>query len=387
MNAAFSRVIVFSTDDHLYPAGGAEQAFGNIASRMPDVQFDLICARLRRHTPSYEEVGNVRIHRIGVGVPKIDSILLALTGHRTARRIMRGAKCDLVWSIMASYGAFAAVRFARATGTPFLLTLQEGDSFEHIAKRTRYVRKSFRQIFERATALHAISRHLLAWGVSMGYRGDAKAVIPNGVDIALYQKTFSIEERGETRASFGFPRDAFVLFTSSRLEPKNGIEDVIEAMQLLPDDVCFVICGSGSLSERIEGKIRKYGLSHRVAMKGFVDPQSLPLLMSVSDVFIRPSLSEGLGTAFLEAMAARLLVVGTGEGGIPDFLENERTGFVVRTHDPAHIAEVVTTIMHLPNERREEVRARAAEMVSTTYDWNLIATEMRTLMEKVSTRT
>lgn len=378
-----SRVLVFSTDDHLYPAGGAEQAFGQIASRIPDVHFDLICARLRRHSLRYEEVGNIRIYRIGIGIPKIDTLMLALFGQSTARRLARSTAYDLVWSIMASYGAFAAVRFVKKNNTPFLLTLQEGDSFEHIKQRTRFFRTSFRRIFETATALHAISRHLLAWGVAMGYAGNVAEVIPNGVAIASYKKSFTAEEIETTRQSFGFPRDAFVLFTSSRLEVKNGIEDVIQSLKLLPDSVCFVICGSGSLGDRIDEMVREHGLSHRVARKGFVEPSELPLLMRASDAFIRPSLSEGLGTAFLEAMAARLLVIGSSEGGIPDFLADGSTGYTVRTHDPAHIAEVVTKIIKMPHEQKEEIRERAESMVEATYDWDLIAVSIHTLMKRV----
>ena len=62
------RVLVFSTDDFLYPAGGAEQALGNIVKRLPDVEFDLICAKLRRGVKGYERVGNVSIYRMGFGI-------------------------------------------------------------------------------------------------------------------------------------------------------------------------------------------------------------------------------------------------------------------------------------------------------------------------------
>ena len=122
------KVAIFSTDDFLPPAGGAELAVKEIAQRCPDVSFDLVCARLRRSSSRVQTVGNVTIHRIGIGVPRLDGILLALWGARYVRRLHRERPFDVVWAVLASYGAWAAHRFATSAGLPFLLTLQEGKS-------------------------------------------------------------------------------------------------------------------------------------------------------------------------------------------------------------------------------------------------------------------
>lgn len=379
-----NRVLVFSTDDYLYPAGGAEQAFGNIAARLPQVTFDLVCAKLRPGTRGYEEVGNVRIHRMGFGVPRLDGFIVALFGHFCAYKLMRKYSYDFMWSIMASYGGFAAVRVKRKTGIPFLLTLQEGDSLEHIYQRVRFVRRSFNRIFEVADGIQAISTFLLEWGRKMGYRGGRGVVIPNGVDVAAFTKRFSDEEKQSTRHSFGFPPNAFVLITSSRLEKKNGIKDVVDALVLLPESVCFVVCGSGSLEEDIRAQVTRLGLDSRVRFMGFVPPQRLPLLLKSSDTFIRPSLSEGLGNAFLEAMAARIPVIGTPVGGIPDFLTNRETGFVVNSEDPKSIAEAIVSIRALSRENRVALLDRAESQVIGRYDWDRIAHEMETYFNDIA---
>ncbi len=379
-----NRVLVFSTDDHLYPAGGAEQAFGNITERLPHITFDLICARLRRHSLRYEEVKNVRIHRIGFGVPRIDGILLALIGQFSAYRLMKKFEYDLVWSIMASYGAFSAVRIKKKKRLPFLLTLQEGDSFEHIYSRVKYVRGLFNEIFNVADGIQAISRYLLSWGKEMGYEKNHGVVIPNGVAIDAFTKQFTDEEIQEKRKSFGFPDTAFVLMTSSRLEKKNGVGDVIKSLALLPSDVCFVICGSGSLDGEIHAMVKQNNLDSRVRFMGFVDPKELPLLMKASDAFIRPSLTEGLGTAFLEAMAAHILVIGTRAGGISDFLENEKTGFVVEIENPKSIAETVQRIMSCDNETKQKILNSAERTIRETYNWDVVTVRMENLFNTLT---
>jgi glycosyltransferase involved in cell wall biosynthesis len=266
-------ILIFSTDDHLYPAGGAENAMGEITKRMPDATFDLVSAKLRPHVSSEEQVGNVHIYRIGFGIPKLDGILLALFGHWRALRLHRHKPYDAVWSIMASYGAFSAVRVVRRTSLPFLLTLQEGDPIDEILHRVRFVRRQFNEIFTSAGMVQTISTYLRDWAVRMGSR--RVQVVPNGVDISAFTAPVSDAERAEVRTSFGFPEDAFVLITSSRLEKKNGVGDIIEALPMLPESVCLVICGGGSLHESLVARVAELGLTSRVKFLGMVPIQKL----------------------------------------------------------------------------------------------------------------
>jgi glycosyltransferase involved in cell wall biosynthesis len=383
------RILIFSTDDHLYPAGGAENAMGEITKRMPDVTFDLISAKLRPHVSREEQVGNVHIYRIGFGIPKLDGILLALFGHRLALRLHRQQPYDAVWSIMASYGAFSAVRVVRRTSLPFLLTLQEGDPIDEILHRVRFVRRQFNEIFARAGTVQAISNFLKDWAVRMGSRGRLE-VVPNGVDITAFTTPQSEDVRARTRASFGFPSDAFVLITSSRLEKKNGVGDIIEALPMLPESVCLVVCGGGSLHDSLVARVTTLGLTSRVKFLGMVPITELPPLLHSSDAFIRPSLSEGLGNAFLEAMAARLPTIGTPVGGIPDFLIENVTGFLCAPENPESIRDTVRKVMGLPREERDRIVQRGYTRVVETYNWDTIARTMRTLFTDLihgSTRT
>lgn len=380
------RILIFSTDDHLVPAGGAEQAFGNIAKRLPHIQFDLICGKLRKGSKPYEVDGNITIHRMGFGVPKIDGIILALFGHYCAYKLMKKHQYDLLWSIMASYGAFAAVRVKKKTGTPILLTLQEGDSFEHIYDRVKLVRNSFNEIFQTADGIQAISQYLLRWGREMGYKGTNDKVIPNGVAVDVFTKDFDPQVIRENRSSFGFPEDALILITSSRLEKKNGVGDVVAALAKLPEHVCFVVCGSGSLEEGIRKQVHDLGLEKRVKFMGFVDPQELPLLMKSSDIFIRPSLTEGLGNAFLEAMAAEIITVGTNAGGIPDFLVDGETGFLVEIENPESIARTIEKIAALDQETKARIQDKAKALIVERFNWDVVARDMEEMFNTIAHR-
>ena len=377
-------ILIFSTDDHLYPAGGAESAMGEITKRSPDHEFDLVCARLRRSAKKEETIGNVHIYRVGFGIPKLDGLILAFFGHRKALALHKHRKYALVWSIMASYGAFSAVRVKQRTGIPFLLTLQEGDDIEEILHKVRFVRRQFNEIFASADALQPISRFLRDWGMNMGFKGAYSDVVPNGVDVSAFTKEFSEQELQETRQSFGFPSDATIVITSSRLEKKNGVGDVIEALTLLPKDVCFVVCGDGSLKSVLEKKVEDLGLRDRVRFSGYLPIEELPKLLKASDIFIRPSRTEGLGNAFLEAMAAGLPTIGTPVGGIPDFLTEGETGFLCKPGDPVSIKETILKTAALTESRKKALQDRAKELVLRAYNWELIAKKMNDLFEALT---
>ncbi len=159
---------------------------------------------------------------------------------------------------------------------------------------------------------------------------------------------------------------------------------MIAALALLPPEVCFVVCGSGSLEEHIHEQVKKLKLESRVCFMGFVDPKNLPRLLKSSDVFIRPSYTEGLGNAFLEAMAARVITVGTNEGGIPDFLTDHGTGFVVETGKPESIQNVIEKIRSIDSDKRQDILNRAEIMVRERYNWASIAQKMNDLFQSIS---
>jgi glycosyltransferase involved in cell wall biosynthesis len=120
-----------------------------------------------------------------------------------------------------------------------------------------------------------------------------------------------------------------------------------------------------------------------VRFLGEVAHAEIPKYLQASDIFIRASRSEGMGNSFVEAMAAGLPVVGTQEGGIADFLFDEKrnpdkpiTGWAVDKNSPEQIAEAVTDVMSHPEKVRAVV-ATAKAMVIEQYDWDIVARDMR----------
>ena len=104
----------------------------------------------------------------------------------------------------------------------------------------------------------------------------------------------------------------------------------------------------------------------------------------MADVFVRPSLSEGLGISFLEAMACGTAVIATSVGGIPDFLEYGVTGWFCEPKNFKSIAEKINYVLDENNKDEVgRVVERARRMVGEKYDWDKIALRMGEIFKKI----
>jgi glycosyltransferase involved in cell wall biosynthesis len=417
------RVLIFSLAYYPRFVGGAEIAIKEITDRIgrntyvdTGIEFDMITLRFDTTLPRFERIGNVNVYRIGWTRPNPTSdellrfplylvkVFYSPLAAWKAFKLDRERQYDAVWCMM-SYMGFAALflnflqRFFRRnkTETPFIVTLQEGDSIEHVTGRSRIrmVAPLYRLVFRRAATVQAISHYLAEFARSMGYEGKTE-VVPNGVDLELFTRRLSDTETFELKTSLGKKYTDTFLITTSRLVPKNGIADLIRSLPYLPFEVKLLIAGDGpqeielkelALSQGLlggQGDISKHSseASDRVRFLGFIPHADLYKYLRVSDIFIRPSLSEGFGNSFVEAMAADLPVIATPVGGIPDFLEDKVTGVFCEPENPQSIARAVEKI--LSNLiLRDSIIGNAHRMVAERYDWSLIAREMR---EKVFER-
>lgn len=370
MNFRRKIVLIFSTA-YVPAIGGAERAVEEITKRLGDqYSFVLVTARLSSALPRREQIGMVDVFRIGIGTPMFDKILLAFFGARAGERALGGKIADTVWGIMASYGGLAALRYKeKHPSTRFLLTLQEGDDISHIARRARWLGSRFKSIFARADAVQAISRYLAQWAQVMGTQALV-TVVPNGVDIEKFNPP--VGGRSSTSVK---------LITTSRLVKKNAVDDSIRALAHLPKHVVLEVVGDGVERDNLENLVRSLNLSGRVHFRGNIFPEDIPQALANADIFVRPSLSEGLGNSFLEAFAVGLPTIGTPVGGIPDFLIDGETGWFAEPRNPESIAACVRYILDPAHkEHVDRVTTAARALVETTYTWESVAGQLKTLL-------
>ena len=405
------KVLIFSLQ--YYPlVGGAEVALKEITDRVEDIEFHMVTLRFDADAPKEERIGNVFVHRVGWGrrgltyaqsfspAVYLSKVFFVPLAALAARRLHQVHRFDGFWAMM-SYMLFPIV-LLRWSGirVPYLLTLQEGDPFERVFNRPHILlfRPLLKYGFVHASAVQAISSFLSKWAKLAGYPGTPE-IIPNGyINESRHNNPvwFSVNPGEQERRVFWKNQGGFnvtktnkILITASRLVHKNAIDDVISALPRLPKEVIFVILGDGNEKEKLEEQAARLGVSDRVFFCGQVKNTAVLYYLHASDIFIRPSRSEGMGNSFIEAMAAGLPVIGTQEGGIADFLyDAERnpgkvpTGFAVDRDAPEQIAKRVAYILEHPGEVAKTVE-NAKKLAKERYDWDHIASQMHALLLRV----
>lgn len=387
------RILIFSLIYYPYSIGGAEVAIKEITDRLNPLEFDfhMVTLRLDSNSPRTEKVGNVTVHRVGFSGKgkntydlfkfpwKLNKYLLVLTGFFKALILHKKYNYDAIWSMMATYNSFAAVLFKIfRPKVKYILSLQEGDPLKHMKKRALPLYPLFKDIFIKADHIQAISNYLKDYALEMGYKGEV-SVIPNAVDFSHFSKIDDGKVE-EIKSEYNKKDDDFWLITTSRLVYKNAVDDVIRALALLPSNVKFFILGTGPDQEKLEILVDELEVADRVYFLGHIDHDVMPFYLQASDVFVRPSRSEGFGCSFPEAMAAGLPVIATAEGGIVDFLFHKETGLICGTNDPTDLALKVGMYMK-DIDLREEIIDKSREMVKEKYNWNLVSEQMRKLFK------
>jgi glycosyltransferase involved in cell wall biosynthesis len=385
------KALIFCLSYYPHLVGGAEVAVKEMTDRLgANYEFDMVT--LYAGKSRFERIGNVNVYRVGphikiMGntVPRISYLVkfyYAAAAFFKGLALHRKRKYDFIWSIMASFNGFSALFFKIIhPKVPFLLNLQEGDTAEHIKKSTSVMFPVYRQIFKRVDYIQAISTFLEKYGKEMGAVCPS-IVIPNGVDFKFFSEKPTPSQVKALQHELGIDPNDTVLITTSRLVQKNAVGDSIEALSYLPESVKLLVLGTGPLESMLKEKTRLLRLDHRVQFAGFVPNRELPVYLHSSHIFVRPSLSEGMGVSFIEAMAAGLPVIATKVGGIPDFLFDKKTGLFCDVSNPKSVAEKAELLLK-NKELRNTIIENAREMVKGKYDWDFISGQMKEVFEKL----
>ncbi|MBI5458031.1 glycosyltransferase family 4 protein [Candidatus Kaiserbacteria bacterium] len=409
------RILIFSLAYFPKYIGGAEVAIKEITDRNPDIEFHMVTNRFDAALPKVEKIGNVLIHRIGIarrGASMSDLRKWPLNLNKPLFQFLAAWKAfslhrthhyDAIWAMMAHSSGIPAIIFKLLhPRVPYILTLQEGDRLEKIERMMVPLWPLFTRVFKRADVVQTISTFLGRWAHRRGFTGRLE-VIPNGVDVAHFSRKEMPTVIDALKDSLGKRMGDVFLITTSRLVRKNGIDVVIKALPLLPEHVRFIVLGVGPDDLTLKRLARECKVPERVRFMGEVANTDIPKYLHASDIFVRPSRSEGMGNSFVEAFAAGLPVIGTQEGGIADFLFDPekirasanshgageertqefgapspeyKTGWAVDTDSPEQVAEAVRDIMEHPEKVRAVV-ATAHALAVEKYDWNTVAKDMR----------
>jgi glycosyltransferase involved in cell wall biosynthesis len=173
---------------------------------------------------------------------------------------------------------------------------------------------------------------------SFRIEGHKFRVVHNAVPALTFSQARATGLRAALTGSSGRP----LIFTAARLERQKGLDYLLAAAALVPGAM-FALAGDGSERPRLEREARRLGVEDRVIFLGH--RTDIPDLLASCDVFVLPSLFEGLPLSVLEALAAGKPVVATSIGGTDEIVSDGETGLLVPPADSHALAEAVRTLL------------------------------------------
>lgn len=195
-------------------------------------------------------------------------------------------------------------------------------------------------------------------------------VIPNGVDLERFGAHRSNTEPVAIRATLGIPADAFLVGAVARLEPEKGHRYLLmawpEIARALPD-ARLLLVGEGSLGAVLRAQASSLAAPAREHVVFAGGQTDVVALTQALDLAVLPSLREAQGIALLEAMAARVPVVASAVGGIPETIWDWRDGLLVPPADPDALAAAVIRVSRDAGMRRS-LSAAGRRRVEDRFD-------------------
>jgi glycosyltransferase involved in cell wall biosynthesis len=382
------RILIFSLAYYPHTVSGAEAAIKEITDRIDDIEFHMVTLRYNNQLPSTEKIGNVLIHRIGISTknPSIEDLgklpldinkpLYQFTAPIKGIMLHRKYKYDAIWSMMAHSAGVPGVIFKMLSPkTKFALTLQEGDPTDYIERTMKPLSFLFTNAFIKADVVQVISNHLGDWARRRGTKEANIELIHNGANPKSLKPDAQPADLDKLKQKFNKKEGEIFLVNTARLVHQKANNNTIQALAKLPDNIKLLLVGDGAEKSMLKNLSKELNLEDRVIFAGQVDRSEVSKYRQISDIFVCPSRNEGLGNAFLSAMALHLPVVATQEGGLKEFI-SDKTAWVVDKDSPDQIVKAIQDIINNP-VKVKTITNTAHQMVIEEYNWDLVARNMR----------
>ncbi len=374
-----------------YPplGGGAANATQYIFeefSRFPEIEIELITSSIDKNYSQEKIRGNIVIHRLPIGKnsenlhyqSQKDLLIYSWKAFFFCRRLLKKKKFDLSHSFFTVPCGFLSFLFWKKYHLPYIVSLRGADVpgySERFSFLYKIITPLIKKIWKESSFVIANSQGLK--DLAKISAPDQKiGVIHNGVDIQEFQPKNKIGQD-----------NIFRLVCISRLTQRKGIEYLIEAVSLLSEkypDIKLILAGEGDAKKELEEKAQKLALKNKIEFLGRVPHEKVATIYATSDVFVLPSLNEGMSNTMLEALASGLPLIATDTGGTRELVSENENGFIVKMKDARDIAEKVEKLIQDPEQK--ELMSQKSRQKAEEMSWKKVAEKYFEFYEKTKTK-
>jgi glycosyltransferase involved in cell wall biosynthesis len=360
--------------------GGGGEASYQIAKALADREHEVdILTTGWRGLPPEDVVDDLRVYRVPVvGRAELATASLASmlsfvpSGVARGFGVLRNKRYDILNTHFAIPSGPTGVILSRLFGTPQVLTVIGGDIYDPTKRLSPSSNALLRAVVRRVLDSSA---HVIAISEDIKNRAERDLHCETAIDVIHYGLTPPrFQER--SRRELGFPEDEVILISIGRLVRRKALGDVLLALSRLEESrLRLLIIGEGPEEEHLREMARTLGLSKQVEFMGAVWGERKFQYLAAADMFVLPSLHEGFGLVFLEAMHCGLPVIASSSGGQTDFLKDGETGYLVPVGEVESLAQSIRRLAadealrrQMSEFNREYVKAFHISGVAERYE-------------------
>jgi glycosyltransferase involved in cell wall biosynthesis len=319
--------------------GGAERQVQSLAPRLRARGVDVrIVSRQYDNLPRYEEMEGVPVYRLPMWGPKfLTSLLYSMLSLPLLRRL----RPDVLHAHELLSPASTALLAKRSMNIPVAAKILRGGVLGDIDKLQgrRSGRMRLSLLKRDVDAFVVISQEIDQELAELGVEPERRAFIPNGVDTDRFVPV-PLSEKKRLRTQLGISPDGPVAVFTGRLSEEKRVDQLLRVWKTVREQysqASLLVVGSGTEEARL-----KQLAGPGVQFCGLVD-DVVPYLQT-ADIFVLPSVTEGLSNALLEALSVGLPVVATRIGGTPDLVRHGENGYLI---EPDNVDGLQSSLMML----------------------------------------
>lgn len=267
-------------------------------------------------------------------------------------------------------------------GLPHITTAHAGDVFTIERVKPLHIFGSF--VLKNADIITANSNYTKNSILSINKSIENRLIIlPMGIDIERFAgKSKNVSDKPSIQRN---------ILSIGRLVEKKGVKYLIMAMEeiiKMYPDARLLIGGDGPEKENLVTLCRMLKLDENVKFLGYIPEDRMPQVYASADIFVLPSIvtrhgdTEGLGVVLLEAIASGIPVIGSDIGGIPDIIEDGKTGLLV---EPKSADDLAKKIIFLFSNKTfsDNLTKNARDLLNVKYSWDIVTIQFSHVIRRV----
>lgn len=360
--------------------GGTEVAIYEIATRLIKHGHKIIIVTRRlEDTKTVENIKGIDVYRVFAPDKPLGILPLQCSLSNKLRDII--GTCTLIHQFHLFHMGLATVLIKKMFRKPLVLSLMGCDTYDPHHPIPKALNPYLAWVMNSSDVITSPSRDLANHAREQGCKKSIE-IIPHGVNVNKFNPNV---DGSEIRKKLGVKNDELMILSVQRLHLRKKLEYLTSAIRKVvkeKSNIKFVITGKGLEKKRLETLVKNLDLSTNVIFTGFVAGNQLPTYYAACDIFVLHTTYEAFGIVLVEAMASGKPIVSTRVGGIPEIVENGRTGLLIPPMNSEMLAEAILKLAD--NEKlRKKMGRNGREKAVKKFDWNVIVEKWLSTYEKI----